>query len=98
MPLWTPKSRSAFSNKGYNFIQRFSEDIDIFIEPPKGVFVHIGRNQNRDIHKDSRRRFYDWLAQNIQIDGISKSERDTIFDDDKYRSGGIRLHYQTLYT
>lgn len=56
--------------KGYNLIQRFSEDIDILIEPPKEIFVHIGKNQNKDVHKDSRRLFYDWLAQNIKIEGI----------------------------
>lgn len=84
-------------SKGYNLIQRFSEDIDILIEPPKEISVYVGRNQNKDIHRDSRRNFYDWLAQNIKIDGILKSERDKAFDDDKYRSGGIRLYYQTSY-
>lgn len=84
-------------SKGYNLIQRFSEDIDILIEPPKEISVHVGRNQNKDVHRDSRQHFYDWLAQNIKIDGIVKSERDTAFDDDKYRSGGIRLYYQTSY-
>jgi predicted nucleotidyltransferase component of viral defense system len=64
-------------SKGYNLIQRFSEDIDILIEPPKEISVHIGRNQNKDVHRDSRRNFYDWLAQNIKIHGIVKSERDT---------------------
>ena len=81
-------------SKGYNFIHRFSEDIDILIEPPKEIAVHVGR---KDVHKDSRRFFYDWLAQNIKIDGIVKIERDTAFDDDKYRSGGIRLYYKTAY-
>lgn len=82
-------------SKGYNLIHRFSEDIDILIEPPKEMNVYIGRNQDKDIHKDSRRFFYDWLAQNIKIDGIIHVERDTAFDDDKYRSGGIRLYYDT---
>lgn len=84
-------------SKGYNLIHRFSEDIDILIEPPKEISVHVGRNQNKDVHKDSRRLFYDWLAQNIKIDGIVKIERDTAFDDDKYRSGGIRLYYKTTH-
>lgn len=84
-------------SKGYNLIHRFSEDIDILIEPPKEISVYIGRNQNKDIHKDSRRLFYDWLAKNIKIDGIVKNQRDTAFDDDKYRSGGIRLYYKTSY-
>lgn len=84
-------------SKGYNFIQRFSEDIDILIEPPKEISVHVGRNQNKDIHRGSRRFFYDWLSKNIKIDGIVKIDRDTAFDDDKYRSGGIRLYYKTSY-
>jgi hypothetical protein len=84
-------------SKGYNIIHRFSEDIDILIEPPKEIFVHAGRNQNKEIHKESRRLFYDWLAQNINIDGVVKSKRDTSFDDDKYRSGGIRLYYTMSY-
>jgi hypothetical protein len=84
-------------SKGYNLIQRFSEDIDILIEPPEEICVYIGQNQNKNIHRDSRRHFYDWLAQNLKIDGVVKSERDTAFDDDKYRSGGIRLYYQTSY-
>lgn len=84
-------------SKGYNLIHRFSEDIDILIEPPKEISVYVGRNQNKTIHKDSRRLFYDWLVQNIKIDGIVKTERDTAFDDDKYRSGGIRLYYKTSH-
>lgn len=84
-------------SKGHNLIHRFSEDIDILIEPPKEISVHVGRNQNKDVHKDSRRLFYDWLAQNIKIDGIVKIERDRAFDDDKYRSGGIRLYYKTTH-
>ena len=84
-------------SKGYNLIQRFSEDIDILIEPPKEMSIYVGRNQNKKIDRDSRRHFYDWLAQNIKIDGIVKSERDTTFDDDKYRNGGIRFYYQTSY-
>jgi hypothetical protein len=84
-------------SKGYNFINRFSEDIDLLIEPPKEISVHVGRNQNREVHKESRRLFYDWLAQTIKIDGIVKIERDTAFDDEKYRSGGIRLYYKTAH-
>ncbi|PJD94560.1 MAG: hypothetical protein CK425_11320 [Parachlamydia sp.] len=84
-------------SKGYNLIHRFSEDIDILIEPPKEMSVHVRQNQNKDVHKDSRRLFYDWLAQSIKIDGIVKIERDTAFDDDKYRSGGIRLYYKTVH-
>lgn len=85
-------------SKGYNLIHRFSEDIDILIEPPKEMTVFIGKNQDKDIHKDSRRIYYDWLAQNIHIDGIINVVRDRAFDDEKYRSGGIRLYYETPYS
>jgi hypothetical protein len=83
-------------SKGHKAIDRFSEDIDVLIEPPPGRDVKTGRNQDRPAHIESRRGFYDWLAsEKIQIDGINKVERDTAFDDEKMRSAGIRLHYPT---
>ncbi|MET0155732.1 MAG: nucleotidyl transferase AbiEii/AbiGii toxin family protein [Rickettsiales bacterium] len=80
-------------SKGYGIIHRFSEDIDIRIEPPEDMEVKTGRHHTSRAHGESRRRFYDRLAETIEIDGIVKSERDLAFDDEKYRSGGIRLHY-----
>ena len=83
-------------SKGHKIIDRFSEDIDILIEPPEGMEVKIGRNQDKPPHIESRRAFYDWLAnEKIKIDGITQVERDTAFDDEKLRSGGIRLRYPT---
>ncbi len=83
-------------SKGHKAIDRFSEDIDILIEPPRGMDVKTGRNQDKPAHIESRRRFYDWLAdEKIRIDGITKVERDAAFDDEKLRSAGIRLHYPT---
>jgi len=80
-------------SKGHNLIKRFSEDIDIRINPPVHMNIKTGRNHNKPAHLQSRKQFYDWLAQTIKIDGIVKTERDTAFDDAKYRSGGIRLRY-----
>lgn len=80
-------------SKGFEIINRFSEDIDIRIEPPPEMNVKTGKNQDAKAQCESRRIFYDWLASEIKIDGIEKVERDTAFDDEKYRSGGIRLHY-----
>ena len=82
-------------SKGYKIIDRFSEDIDIHIKPP----VHLGVDENPKRIKpksvQSRKDFYDWLANHIKIDGIVSIERDTDFDDEAYyRSGGIRLHYE----
>lgn len=81
-------------SKGYGIIHRFSEDIDIHIAPPTEMGVKTGRNQNSPAQCASRKGFYDWLAATIAIDGIHPIERDEIFDDERYRSGGIRLHYR----
>ena len=80
-------------SKGFGIIHRFSEDIDIRIEPPSEANVAIGKNQDKAKHRESRKAFYDQLAQEISIDGIDEVIRDHAFDDDRYRSGGIRLKY-----
>lgn len=84
-------------SKGFKIIDRFSEDIDIHIDPPADLNVKTGRNQDKPAHIKSRRDFYDWLANTkIKIDGIDKVERDTAFDSDKLFSGGIRLLYKSF--
>lgn len=83
-------------SKGFQIIDRFSEDIDIRIEPPKGRDVKTGRNQDKPAHIQSRREFYDWLAKMIRIDGIAKVERDTAFDNPTLLSGGIQLFYKNI--
>lgn len=80
-------------SKGFGVIHRFSEDIDIRIEPPAGMDVKTGRNQDKPAHVLSRRTYYDELAARIRVPGIVSVERDTQFDDDKMRSAGIRLIY-----
>lgn len=80
-------------SKGFGVIHRFSEDIDIRIDPPADMDVKIGRNQNKPAHVASRRAYYDELAARIHIRGIVGVERDAQFDDDKMRSAGIRLIY-----
>ncbi|HYB09055.1 MAG TPA: nucleotidyl transferase AbiEii/AbiGii toxin family protein [Alphaproteobacteria bacterium] len=82
-------------SKGFQIINRFSEDIDIRIEPPNDRHVKTGPNQDKPAHIQSRRDFYDWLAQTIRIDGIDKVERDTAFDNRTLMSAGIRLYYRT---
>jgi predicted nucleotidyltransferase component of viral defense system len=37
-------------SKGHKIINRFSEDIDILIEPPAGRNVKTGKNQNSPAH------------------------------------------------
>ena len=84
-------------SKGYGLISRFSEDIDIRIEPPADPPVMAGRNHDKAAHVQSRKDFYDGLAQSIIIDGIISVERDTAFDDARqYRSAGIRLTYASI--
>lgn len=82
-------------SKGFKLINRFSEDIDILINPPEHMNVYTSRNQDKPNHRQTRLSYYNWLAANIHIDGIQKIERDTAFDDEKYRSGGIRLFYRS---
>ncbi len=80
-------------SKGFGVIHRFSEDIDIRIEPPADMDVKTGRNQDKPAHIASRLAYYDELAKRIRIPGIDSVERDTFFDDEKMRSAGIRLSY-----
>jgi hypothetical protein len=81
-------------SKGYKLIHRFSEDIDIHIKPPAEFEINENpKNANKN-NADKRKRFYDWLATEIKIAGITNTARDTEFDDpENYRSGGIRLYY-----
>jgi hypothetical protein len=83
-------------SKGFKIINRFSEDIDIRIEPPPDRGVKTGRNQTKPAHVKSRGDFYDWLAKKIRIDGIVSVERDKNFDTKDLFSGGIRLFYDAL--
>jgi hypothetical protein len=86
-------------SKGFGIIHRFSEDIDIRIDPACAPFeVFTAANQTKKArHIEARREFYDCLAANIHIDGIVGVTRDHAFDDEKYRSGGIRLHYESPF-
>lgn len=90
-------------SKAYNVIHRFSEDIDIKIIPNEAVTgfkVYTGRNHDKQKHRESKKKFFDWLANELNgaIDGVVEVERDNSFDDEKYRNGGIRLIYKTMFT
>lgn len=80
-------------SKGFGIIHRFSEDIDIRIEPGDTEQVYTGRNHDKPKHCESRKAFYDRLANEIAIPGVVSVVRDEEFDDIRYRSGGIRLYY-----
>ncbi|HET6252978.1 MAG TPA: nucleotidyl transferase AbiEii/AbiGii toxin family protein [Puia sp.] len=81
-------------SKGYGIINRFSEDLDILIEPPGRVGFDVNQTSEKPNAVQSRRDFYEWLAKEIAIPGIVKVERDHEFDDPTYyRGAGIRLFY-----
>jgi len=81
-------------SKGYQIIDRFSEDIDIHIKPPAEMGINENPKNDKPRNVQARKEFYDWLATEIKINGIAGIERDHTFDDTKsYRSGGIRLLY-----
>lgn len=85
-------------SKGWGCIDRFSEDIDILIYPPKGVEIPIGKNQDKPVQIKARRKYFDSLAAQIKISGFKNVVRDHAFDDtDKMRNAGIRLHYDNLF-
>lgn len=84
-------------SKGFQVIERFSEDIDIKIDPPSNLSVMAGPNHDKPIHIESRRSFFDWLTNNIKIPGIRTVERDASFDDSRMRNAGIRLVYDSHF-
>lgn len=82
-------------SKGWNCIDRFSEDIDIRFEPPPDL--NIG--SNKKTHIDARLNFYDQLAGKIKIPGIEVT-RNREFDDPEgeARNGGISLNYSSHFS
>lgn len=86
-------------SKGFGIISRFSEDIDIVINPPATLPIKLwtGRNHTKEIHVQSRIDYYQWLTGNISIEGIIGIQRDIEFDaPPRYFGGGIRLFYESL--
>ena len=83
-------------SKGFKIIDRFSEDIDIYIHPPADQKVEENPKKERPDHIETRRNYFDWLAKEIKIDGIISIERDHSFDNDTLTSAGIRLYYPAI--
>lgn len=81
-------------SKGFGLIHRFSEDIDIQINPKETL--PTGKNQSKPAHIEKRAAYFDGLSKTITIDGIVEVERDTAFDDERMRSAGIRLKYKPI--
>ena len=84
-------------SSGFGIIQRFSEDIDIRIEPFEGLQVDTNPNHQKPQHISSRREFYEKLRDKINISGIMAVERDTTYDDQTLRNAGLRLRYETHF-
>lgn len=85
-------------SKGYRIIERFSEDIDVRIEPQAEMGVKCGKNHTKSAQIESRRLFFDWLAERIRIPGIVSVERDHGFDNKVFTSAGIRLTYPSVFS
>jgi hypothetical protein len=84
-------------SKGFGVIHRFSEDIDIRIEPFDGLEVDTNPNHEKPQHLESRQQFYEKLREKIKIPGITTVERDTTYDDETLRNAGLRLRYDSLF-
>jgi hypothetical protein len=84
-------------SKGFEIIDRFSEDIDIRIEPFDGLTFDENPNHDKPQHIESRRGFFEKLQQKIDIPGITVVERDTAYDDKILRNAGLRLRYESLF-
>lgn len=86
-------------SKGFNIIERFSEDIDIQIHPKSSLGVRIGKNHNKPAHVQGRADFFDNVAKALLIP-FMQFKRDHHFDDDpgKMRGAGIRGEYASLFT
>jgi len=63
-------------SKGFGVIHRFSEDIDLRIEPPENLTVNTNPKATKSNQVAGRKDYYDWLADNIEIDGLESVARD----------------------
>lgn len=85
-------------SKGWKCIDRFSEDIDIYIHPPKNLNLPVGKNHTKDAHIEARKNYFESLVNKLKIAGFVSVQRDTVFDDKKHmRNAGIRLSYPNLF-
>ena len=84
-------------SKGFGIIERFSEDIDIQIRP-KNDEVKTGKNQDKPAHIESRKKFFDDTASQLNVSGMN-FEREIMFDDQsgKMRGAGIKAVYSSLF-
>lgn len=85
-------------SKGWKCIDRFSEDLDIFIHPPETLKLQTGKNHTKKQHIQARREYFDSLVEKLDIPGFVSVSRDPVFDDEKLmRNAGLRLNYPNLF-
>lgn len=85
-------------SKGFNIIERFSEDIDIQIHPDKFANIKIGKNHDKPAHINGRKNFFNTIADQLNITNM-QFMRDHNFDEpQKMRSAGIRGEYHSYFS
>ena len=85
-------------SKGFNIIERFSEDIDIQIHPNKSANVKTGKNHDKPTHIKGRENFFNAITGQLNIADIHFT-RDHNFDEPlKMRSAGIRGEYHSHFS
>lgn len=80
-------------SRGWDVIDRFSEDIDIRFEPPATLNV---RDEKKPANVQARLDFFDGLAAKIKIPGIEVG-RNRAHDHRKAMNGGIGLKYPSHF-
>ena|SRR3989338_4067625 len=84
-------------SKGFNIIERFSEDIDMQIYPDQTLDIKIGKNHDKQAQISQRADFFNKTATQLNIPDM-KFFRDHNFDDSqKMRSAGIRGEYNSFF-
>ena len=84
-------------SKGHRIINRFSEDIDILIEPPADRDVKTGKNHNSPAQIKPEKTSTTGSRNRSRSTAFQAVERDTAFDDvPNYRGAGIRLNYDSV--
>lgn len=84
-------------SKGFGVIERFSEDLDLQIHP-EDSYVKTGKNQDKEKHIMSRKKFFDEVASELDVIEM-EFKRDPVFDDPsgKMRGAGIKATYQSFF-
>ena len=84
-------------SKGFDIINRFSEDLDIQIHPNPSLKLKSGKNHDKISHIEGRRVFFSNLANMLAIPDMV-FHRDHEFDDmAKMRGAGIRGTYKSHF-